>query len=324
MAVSIPFVIFLSQIYVERKIEKTWLIKLIPFLIIALIFIPIAVIFQDMPTAHQSFLKRSIVMVINIPWYLSKIFLPFNLSPIYSRIVMTSGNWAQIIFFYAIFLPYSLIYLLKNRKSEKIFKYIFIICFFVSLLPVSGIMPLGAIDYADRYSYIPSIFIIAFCGIILDKFLCVKEYGRKIILAILSLYLLILALITHFYSFSWSSYRSLLESAVACNPPAYIALGALADLEYFSENHQKVIEICQEIEKRNPGWESKSGVDRIILKANILKIRSYLELGDKENAYETAIKTKNSVDKRTFKDDNESEKINKYVDEIIKNLKQGE
>jgi hypothetical protein len=324
MAVSIPFIMFLSQIYVEKGIKKTWLIKLTPFFIIALIFIPITVVFQDIPAAHQSLLKRSIVMMVNIPWYFVKIFLPFNLSPIYSRIVMTVENWMQVIFFYAIFLPCSLIYLWKNRESEKLFKYIFIICFLVSLLPVSGIVPLGAIDYADRYSYIPSVFIIAFCGIILDMFLCVKGYGRKIILAILSLYLLILALITHFYSFSWSSYRSLLESAGICNPPAYIALGALADLEFFSGNYHKVVEICQKIEKRNPGWESKSGLDRIILKANILEIRSYLELGEKENAYNTAIKTKKSIDKITLKDDKESEKINKYIDEVVKNLKQGE
>jgi hypothetical protein len=318
MAVSLPLVILFTQIYITKKPDSKCLKKIAPFFAIALFFVPIAILFQDIPQSHISILKRMFVVLINVPWYLLKTFLPFNLSPIYPRIIMTPAQAALTILFY-IFSASCLFFYLRKSKGFFFFaKIAFPLCFLFSLAPVSGFVPLGAIDYADRYSYIPSVFIISFAGVFIDKFFAEGRGKEKtILLSFLSIYIAVLSGITFFYSETWRSYRAVLESAVLHDPPAYMALGALADMEFFSGGRNRVPELCRRIRERERGWESEGGVKKILMKADFLELILYREMGKKAEAQKKARQLKETLDSALFPDKKEFSEVSKIVQETL-------
>ncbi len=317
MAVSLPFIIlFFLMIRQGMGIQKKTLMKIIPFFLMALICVPIAIISQDIPQAHLSFMKRLAVVIFNIPFYVLKTFLPFNLSPIYPRVIPSANMLISTTVFYSLAIVGIIFFLLRKKHSEIWARnFLLILSFLVSLAPVSGIVPLGAIDYADRYSYIPSVFLIMFTATLINRFFS-EEKAKKYLSIALSVYIAILAIITYFHSYTWQSYRAVLESALSYNPPPYMALGAIADIEFFTGNRSRIPELAKIARGREPGWESEGGVKRIIFKIDILEMRYYHEAG---NSVESA-----KIAKQLLKNDmsefivgqNDRDAFIKFLEEI--------
>ncbi|HOK03651.1 MAG TPA: hypothetical protein P5105_00470 [Victivallales bacterium] len=288
MAVSLPFILFILLVAREEKVAKDFVYKTFPFFLVILIFIPIAIVSQDIPKEHLSLFRRTAVVLFNIPWYFYKLFIPLNLSPIYPRIIISFSRILWTCLFYLSFSVLALISFLKLKsKKWNLSCLLFLLCFFISLAPVSGIIPLGAIDYADRYSYIPSVFLIIFISLFLKGFFESKQYA-KIILPLIIAYLSFLASITYFYTFSWASYRTVLETAISHEPPPYIAISALADLEYFTGNRLRIPELVKIARERQKGWESEKGLQRLFFKLDILYMQVLYESGRIDEAAKIA------------------------------------
>jgi len=319
MAVSLPLVMFLCLLSLCGRIDKKNLIRVIPFFVISIIFIPIAVISQDIPQAHLSLFKRFAVAVLNVPWYVFKTLLPFNLAPIYPRIILSDEKILFSGIFYLIACLGILSFWIRRRiydfSSNKLF---LLLCFLASLAPVSGIVPLGAIDYADRYSYIPCIFLIIFAGCLIDKFFSDRRASKYLSIA-LSGYIAIIAVITYFYSYAWSSYRAVLESALSHDPPAYMALGALADLEFFNGDRDRIPAIAKIIREREVGWESKGGLERILLKADVLEMRYYYESGNRLEAAKVAENIIKNDRINLIEDQNDKDSFMRLLEQIKSN-----
>jgi len=320
MAVSLPFILLILLVIREKTFTKDFIYKTLLFFITALIFIPIAIVSQDIPKEHLSFFRRVAVLLFNVPWYFYKLFIPLNLSPIYPRIIVSNGKILWTCLFYLAFLVLSLFSLFK-LKNEKWSSYYLLLplSFIISLFPVSGIVPLGAIDYADRYSYIPSVFLILFFSLLFQIFFENKQYTR-IILLFVSIYQIFLGFITYFYTFSWASYRTVLETAVAHEPPSYIAINALADLEYFTGDRLRIPELARIAKERQKGWESKKGLRRVFFKLDMLSMQVLYENGKKDEAAKIA---------KQLQEENFSDFLEKKIDEynlklLIERILEGE
>ncbi len=315
MAVSLPLAMLLISVRDGARPDRKMFLRLAPFFAAALVVIPLAIASQDIPQAHLSLPRRTAVALLNIPWYILKTLLPFNLSPIYPRIIPSTGKIAMTAIFYAAAI-FAALRMWKDRSGRlHPHNLLIVLCFIVSLAPVSGIVPLGAIDYADRYSYIPSAFLLLFAATMLERFFKEKRAARCLTAAF-SAYAAVLAATTYFHAFSWSSYRAVLESAISHEPPPYMALGALADLEFFSGDRSRLPLISEKAISREKGWESDTGVRRLLFKLDILQMRALHEAGNTDGAAKFAKRLKESDLHEFIPVEHDRQAFEKLIDEI--------
>jgi protein O-mannosyl-transferase len=157
MAVTLPFVLFLTDYYYRRKIDFTMIKEKLPFFFLAFVFGIFAIFSQQKSISSEithssySFLKFLFVGTHGLLFYVFKTFVPVNLSAFYpypdglplsfliSPIIVVS--------FFACFIYF------RKRISSKI---VFGIAFYVvTLSPVLQFLPVGVATAADRYTYIP-------------------------------------------------------------------------------------------------------------------------------------------------------------------------
>jgi len=229
-AISLPIILLLYEFYRNNKAKKLeladyrlkektekfqvlcgyicYLLKLWPYFLILLIFIPISIIAQGTATVPNnsilSFHKLYMVLF-NVYWYTTQTLFPTDLNPI-QPLVHPFYSIIEMLLFYTgiLFLTVVLPVLKlscfskfkmglssqkerlkihnKNRhvsiENKRLFIYDIIpliIAYIITLLPVIGLIRLGSIDHADRYSYIPSVFIWFSIGLILNRILYMQK-----------------------------------------------------------------------------------------------------------------------------------------------------
>ncbi|MEM4247940.1 MAG: tetratricopeptide repeat protein, partial [Candidatus Nanoarchaeia archaeon] len=331
MAISLPLVLFLHEIFIaDRRDFKILFKNLAPFFILMFIFIPVTIYMQIIPEAKFSIARQIVVILHNIMWYFHKTILPKQLSPIYPRVIfgipLLLNVFATIIFF-------AMLIFFMRRAEPLLFKRAglpFLLCYLVSLAPVSGFFALGAIDYADRYSYIPSVFIWFIIGVYLTVYFHLKPagaeqdksqriYHRPIFSIVVgSIYVFLLALMTIFYSGFWTSYHSVLKAAVMHHPPSFIALGALADLEMLKGNFNEAERLANQILSREKGWETEEGYHRILLKAECIKAVCMYKTGRKKEALPIFEMLAKKMDQNFFTDETNYKNFLNMLDDCKK------
>ncbi len=94
----------------------------------------------------------------NIGRYFGKTFLPFNLTTYYPvELPLTDALFLAV--------PAALLFFLRG-KSRNFILYCLLPCavmFGIAISPVSGVVPIGGSEFADRYSYLPSLFLVTGC-----------------------------------------------------------------------------------------------------------------------------------------------------------------
>jgi len=170
MAVSLPFILLLTDYLKDRKITAKVFFEKIPFFLLALLFGVIAVFAQQSSGAvmdagvYVSLPLRIVFACFSFISYLSKLLLPIHLSNYYPYPTRGGGDvpviyFINVVFFLALIVAayYSL------RYSKKIFFGLAFFC--VTILPVLQLLQVGGAMMADRYSYIPSIGIFYLAGV---------------------------------------------------------------------------------------------------------------------------------------------------------------
>ncbi len=190
MAVSLPVVLLILDYFPlerlhkgkGRGIEPGVLFEKIPFIALSFLFAIAAFWAQSLGGAVSGFEKaplvsRIFVMFRAYVFYVYKTFLPFNLAPFYPYPKFASGyftfmNVAAVLFFIVV----SAICLLLARR-EKL--YISAWAYYVfTLLPVVGIVQVGAQSAADRYTYLPGIALFLVIGLFVA--MMINRYSGKI------------------------------------------------------------------------------------------------------------------------------------------------
>jgi tetratricopeptide (TPR) repeat protein len=153
MAVTLPLVLVLCDYLFDRKFDRKCLIEKIPFLVMAFIFVIIAVFALRSsgmvdPKSSLSFFKNIFIISEVLTSYFSKLILPIKLSCLYPFTQEIGGVWSYV--YLTTIIGFLIAGILLGRYNKTItFGTLF---FFITILPV---LPIKIV--ADRYIYIPSI-----------------------------------------------------------------------------------------------------------------------------------------------------------------------
>lgn len=162
MAVSLPFV-FLCVEFSRRRgwreAARHWWGVAPAFVFVAAVML-VTVHTQSDMERHVSWAWRLFTIPHNVYWYVAQTFFPVDLMPIYPLLAPTPGTVVQTLVFYLTALAF-LAWLFRSLGRGGFVTVVLplLAAFLVSLVPVVGVMPVGAADFADRYSYIPSAFL---------------------------------------------------------------------------------------------------------------------------------------------------------------------
>ena len=161
MAITLPFTLFLIDLYKNNFNKKKMLLYSI-YVLITLLFILITFNSHYSDIVHVRFhfdIFRQFINFINahfnILFYLDKLFLPINLYCMYPYFYDEFSSLPPWYIMYSPMVLYISIYLsILSLKKTKVFFYGYMF-FLISIIPVSGIFPIGDFAVADRYTYIP-------------------------------------------------------------------------------------------------------------------------------------------------------------------------
>ncbi len=160
IAVVLPVLFLLYDYYYDGKITKQMVMEKIPFFILSLLFGIIAVIAQYSTGArasdpHFHIFQSLFLSFYDIVFYTEKIFLPFNLSPVYPYPEMIHASYPML-FWLSPVCVLIIAYLLFRFHSSRLLLYA-VFVFLITLLPVLQFVPVGRAFAADRFTYLPSI-----------------------------------------------------------------------------------------------------------------------------------------------------------------------
>ena len=243
-AVTLPLVLMLID-FCKNKLNFKFnsIKKYVPFFIISFIFICIAIYSHYSPEEKE--ITTIFVRYINfldahfhILFYIYKFIFPINFSCLYPQFY----NHYNIIPLYVLYSPtilYTLIYffIFTLKFNKKNFFGFF--WFLITILPSSGVMPIGVSPVADRYTYIPYVglfYIIANLLYII--------YTRKQYLSIF--FILVIAIVlfnaTYKQNILWTNNINLMTQAINYSPNkagyAYLNRGII----YKAENKLQLAE----------------------------------------------------------------------------------
>ena len=201
MAITLPVILFLIDLYKNNFDKKKIKIYLI-YLLIALIFIIVALIvhysrdYKNIFFTSFNFVVYFINAHFNILFYLDKLLLPIKLYCMYPFFYDTLSMPPAFILYSPTVLYLLIFFSFLSLKKTKVVFYGFLF-FLISILPASNIFPIGNFAVADRYTYIPYIgLFFIFAKLIL--YICNKT-NKKINLLVIILCIII---------FGWLCYLS--------------------------------------------------------------------------------------------------------------------
>jgi tetratricopeptide (TPR) repeat protein len=166
MAVSFVPVLFLIDYLQKRKFTVKTILEKTPFIILALVIGYHAVVVQSKEAMNEfstfTITQRFMFASYGFMMYLSKLFVPFNLSAFYPYPNVNDLGNIPSIFYISPFVVLGIIglpiFLLWKFKKELLPVFIFGMGFFIAtIVLVLQFISVGSAIMADRYSYIPYI-----------------------------------------------------------------------------------------------------------------------------------------------------------------------
>ena len=286
MAISLPAAMICYLIHARRRYDLKYILRHIwPYLLLAAGYVIcrfnfVTNIYSDVTGAEKDLLRTALCVASNYSQYAAKVFFPYALNPVYPYLVIGPAVIAGIALFALIICAAgALLYYLGNRKT-LLYDYLPLIgCFLISLAPVVGFFRVGISPFADRYSYLPSIFLLTAAVIFIQLPLVKANLKlRQIIAAAAVFYLIWLTLSTAFYLGCWKDTRTVLMAACDTANPNHRALINLADYEYSCKNFPQALQLVEAV-KEEP-WMSSVELNKIRLYKLYLKGMVALDSGN--------------------------------------------
>ncbi|MEI6435871.1 MAG: tetratricopeptide repeat protein, partial [Bacteroidota bacterium] len=225
-AVTLAVTLFLVDILMGRKwTQLKILIEKVPFLILAFIFGVVAfhaqlgadaTIMANFPIQQRvAFASYGLVM------YILKLFYPFALSVYYPYPIL--GNVGEVPFIYWFCIVPAIVFIILLLLSWKRSKPLFfgMSFFFLNIVLLLQLLPVGRAIMADRYAYIPSI---GYCFLV-GFYLTDRRYIKleKVAWGIAAVYTVVLMFLTYQQSKAWLNSETLWSDALSKNPRIPVA-----------------------------------------------------------------------------------------------------
>ena len=254
MAMSIPFVLLFYEFYKNRHFKiKYYLKRLWMYFLILIVFVLMAFKYQAIADEKFNLLKQVYIVLYNIIWYIRKTLFPLNLNPIYSKTDIPA-SFIYLICIYVLIIGVMIFLFIKSKKN---FIYIYvpiILCYLISLAPVSGFVSWGSFDKADRWSYIPSVFVWFLIIVLFSRYIYkIKNGASKKILnnrtlsVIISFYILFLIVSNIIYQQNWQNAYSIFYRASIFTPANEYALWNLAKTEIKNRRYLNALKLEKQI-----------------------------------------------------------------------------
>jgi tetratricopeptide (TPR) repeat protein len=177
MAVTLPLVLFLLDFAHERRVTVRTALEKAPFFAVAAVCAVVTVMTQQSagainPYPALSALERTCLPFFAVVFYFVKTIVPADLAAVYSLPLAADGFWRLALFVSPALVAAAAALLFAFRKKIGMAP-VGLLFFFVTLLPVLQIIPVGSAVVADRYTYIPSV------GIAVVAALLLRELSRR-------------------------------------------------------------------------------------------------------------------------------------------------
>ncbi len=212
MALSFPFVLLIIDWYPLDRLKSAGvrriLVEKIPFLLLDLGLAAVTVLAQRAsgafrPLAEATLGTRALVATRAAAFYLAKTVLPTGLLPFYSYPAHASF-WSWEFGVPVAVMTAAVLGCLATAKKHPVSAAV-LACYGVVLLPVLGIVQIGPQAMADRYTYLPSVSLVALvgagAGFLWDRHAVDSHRWKRVIAATAALLLLGLL--------SWQSVRQM-------------------------------------------------------------------------------------------------------------------
>jgi tetratricopeptide (TPR) repeat protein len=210
MALSFPFVLLIIDWYPLDRLKnlRRILLEKIPFFVVDLGLATVTVLAQRAsgafrPLAEVSLGSRVLVATKAAALYLAKTLLPTGLLPFYSYPARVS-LWSWEFGVPVVVMTAAALACLATVKKRRVFAAV-LACYGVVLLPVLGIVQIGPQAMADRYTYLPSVALVALlgagCGVLWNRHAVAAFWWKKALAVTAALLLLGLL--------SWQSVRQI-------------------------------------------------------------------------------------------------------------------
>ena len=263
MAASLPLIIVLYiYFFSQQKERKKLFVSVLPFFLIVFLWIIIGSWFEPrgISIGKQEFyygssfgsklhLRVLLSTGTSILRYIWVSFLPINLVLVYPHQIKSFTPTSKEIFSLLILIAI-LIGALRMKKLSKEASFS-IFYFFISLLPISQIIPFSVV-YGERWLYIPSLGFCLFVTVLLKRLFFDKNLKRLGIIFLIS--------ITSFYFFvsivrnrDWKEQVTLLEKNVNIYPQSMYAQLFLAEEYIKKEDYEKALYHISVAHKTHPG-----------------------------------------------------------------------
>lgn len=295
MAITLPVIL---AVFLFSKIRTCnpgfYAKKLWPFFIVMVFFLPVSILTQSgIITQGISLPIRLYNVFYNFLWYAKQSLIPYDMMPLYPRISFYDTAF-YVITVYIVLIYVALKLFLTNKETflYKILPIIF--CYAVSLLPVSGLVVLpGVTDNADRFSYIPSAFILFGIAVIYDCFLYKKigiehikyKFYRNSLVLLYAVYILVFSLMNMLYQPTWKDAKSIFAYSAEFDPPNPLALFELGNYDLDHGNYEAGLKFSDRIYSLSEyGNLDKLTVESNIIIATFLRAKAlFLMNKDKES-----------------------------------------
>ena len=186
----------------------------------------------------HGFLDRLIIMLKVIAYYIQNLFFPVKLSPYYDTFTFCDSIFNIKVMMSIIILIICFYVAIKNYRLNKIIT-ISIIFFFVTILPVTNIIPIGIL-LADRFLYLPSFGYCLFIGgLISNSTLKNKHY----IIMLSTLIIMFLFISTVKRNNVWRNDKTLWEETLRLYPESAVASYDLGCCYMEDNNYINAIEL---------------------------------------------------------------------------------
>lgn len=243
-AVTIPGVLAAYELLINRSDIKTTAKKLIPYIIILLIYVPYTMwYYHKGATAfvdNYGLLWTILFLPEALFIYFRKLLLPFDLTPVYATPSFSDTGLlvVSLVFFVVLFM-----WILKLFQNKK-FLYLFgLAWFFANFVPISNVIPLPT-KIADRYMYEAALGMFLIAALWTADVYSNRDRKRQIAVVYASLFI-VLAFLSYRQSLHWKNSYALWNYTIQLQPRSAVARN---NLGVYYKDHSDIERATHEFE----------------------------------------------------------------------------
>ena len=241
-AVSFPIVLLLCDYYYERRFRIKHLFSKLQYFVAAFILGVITIVGQHANTTLSQmtlneFIENCIFACRGFVFYISKVFMPTHLSPVYPRPEILEFHLIIYITSIILCIIYLLALFLLRNKKIIFFGMAF---FLITLMPVLQILPVGVrVIAADRFFYLPSIgfflFIVASILHLINKY----KLSKHIFIVLALLIVILWSILAHKQTLVWKNSCNLWKRVIVEYPKFGLAYNSLGSFYFENQEYDR-------------------------------------------------------------------------------------